>query len=413
MKKYCLIGEKLVHSYSAQIHKEFGYSYQLLELEKDQLKTFVEKREFDGFNITIPYKKEIIKYLNYVDPIAKELGAVNTVKYEMGKSYGYNTDIYGMEYVLESKGICLENKKVIILGTGGTSNTACALAKMKKAKEIIVVSRQGKINYQNLSDHFDAQVIINTTPVGMYPNNGEHLVDLNNFTFLESVFDAIYNPLLTPFLFQAREKKIRYASGLKMLVAQAKFARDIFENDTRCNAIIEKIYKKLYYETINIVLIGMPSSGKTTIGKRLAQIFGKKFVDTDYEIEKTFSKSITEIFEQDGEDAFRAMESKVIRSVGKEKNQVISTGGGSVCGLTAYFDLKQNGIIIFLTRDMEKTKTEGRPLLKENAMDTIKKLYPKRLPIYNKFADIVVDNNGTIEDTVDLIKEKIYENIGD
>jgi shikimate dehydrogenase len=318
-----------------------------------------------------------------------------------------------MEYVLESKGICLENKKVLILGTGGTSNTACALAKIKKAKEIIVVSRTGKTNYQNLYAHFDAQVIINTTPVGMYPNNGEHLVDLNNFTLLESVFDAIYNPLLTPFLFQARGKKIRYASGLKMLVAQAKFARDIFENDTLGNAIIKKIYKKLYYETINIVLIGMPASGKTTIGKELAHMFNKKFVDTDYEIEKAFSKSVTEIFEQDGEDTFRAMESKVIKSVGKEKNQVIATGGGAILGATSYFDLKQNGIIIFLNRDMKKIETEGRPLLKQNAEETIKKLYQERLPIYNKFADIVVENNGIIEDTVELIKEKIYENIGD
>lgn len=413
MKKYCLIGEKLGHSYSAIIHKEFGYSYKIVELQLEQLKTFVEKQEFDGFNVTIPYKKEIIKYLNYVDPVAKQLGTVNTVKYIDGKSYGYNTDIYGMEYVLESKGISLENKKVVILGTGGTSNTAYALAKMKNAKEIVVVSRSGIVNYQNLSSHFDAQVIINTTPVGMYPNNGEKLVDINNFPKLESVFDAIYNPLLTPILFQAKQKGIIYASGLKMLVAQAKIARDIFLGEKLNNEIIEKIYNKLYYDTINIVLIGMPSSGKTTIGKNLAAHLGKKFVDTDFEIEKRASKSVTEVFEQDGEDTFRGIESKVINDFGKEKGQIIATGGGAVKNEKAYFNLKQNGIIIFLTRDMEKAETKGRPLLKENATQALKKIYQERLPLYNKFADIVIDNNGAIEDTISFIKERIYENIGD
>ncbi|NLL56300.1 MAG: hypothetical protein GX242_03700 [Clostridiales bacterium] len=411
MKKYCLIGKKLTHSYSCQIHKEFGYNYDLVEVKEDELKEFVKAKKYNGFNVTIPYKNKIIGCLDYVDDLAKEIDAVNTVKYIDGKSYGYNTDIYGMDYALKSNNISLKGKKVIILGSGGTAKTAKALAKLNLAKEIVIVGRESKVNYNNLHEHYNGQVIINTTPVGMYPNNGQKQVDILNFTHLESVFDAIYNPIMTPLIFDAKKLGIKYASGLKMLVAQAKAAKDIFLGQSAPDLEIEKIYKKLYLDIINIVLIGMPSSGKTTLACQLAKLLNKKFVDTDRQIEKLAGKSISEIFEKDGELYFRQMERGIISRFGKEHSQVIATGGGAVEGHLAYENLKQNGIIIFVKRDLAKTETKGRPLLAKNAAKTIKKLYQKRLPFYNQFADIIVNNDGAIADTLKTIMEKIYENI--
>lgn len=413
MKKYCLIGGKLGHSYSAEIHAEFGYVYDLVELTSQELKAFVEASEYDGFNVTIPYKKEIMKYLDVIDPQALEIGAVNTVKYKEGKSYGYNTDFYGMEYVLQSQSISLADKKVVILGSGGTSNTAFALAQAKKAQKIVVVSRNGIDNYENISKHYDAQVIINTTPVGMYPNNGNKIIDITSFTELESVVDAIYNPLLTPLLLDAKKSGKKYASGLAMLVAQAKFAKDIFLEQETDLKEIATIYKKLLLKTVNIVLIGMPSSGKTTIGKELAKEFNKKFVDIDKEIEKAFGKSVSAIFAEDGEKAFRAVESEMLIKFGKEKGQIISTGGGTITGENAYCVLKQNGIIVYLTRDLKKADVYGRPLLEKDALNVLKKLYNERRSLYIGSADIVADNNGEIATTVQFIKEQIYENIGD
>ncbi len=410
MKKYCLIGEKLGHSYSALIHGEFGYRYDLVELTQDELENFAKSGDFDGFNVTIPYKTEIMKYLDEIDDGAKEIGAVNTVKRKAGRLYGYNTDIFGMEYALESKGISLNGKKVVILGSGGTSKTAATLAARKNAREIVVVSRGGENNYENLSRHYDAEVIINTTPVGMYPNNGQIIVDTARFTRLESVFDAVYNPLLTPLLAEAKKRELKYSSGLKMLIAQAKYARDIFVGGKISDEVIEKIYKKLYIDTVNIVLVGMPSSGKTTVGKLIADYFGKKFVDTDAEIEKEAKKSVKEIFAEDGEKVFRQKEADVLAKVGKERGQVIATGGGAVMGENAYYDLKQNGVIVYLTRDLDKAEFSGRPLLEKDGAEAIRKLSEVRRPVYLAFADIIAENNGDISATVEFIREKLYEN---
>lgn len=413
MKQYCLIGEKLIHSYSAIIHKEFGYSYTLREVKREDLETFAKSGEYNGFNVTIPYKKDIIPFLDYIDPIAARVGAVNTVIRVQDKLYGYNTDIDGMDKMLKSKGITLKGKKVVILGSGGTSITAKALAETKRAEQIVVVGRSGENNYQNLYKNYDAQVIINTTPIGTYPNNCERIINISDFKKLESVVDVIYNPLMTDLILQAKARGLKYVSGLKMLVAQAKYARDIFVGEKITDAEIDRIYKKLMTETLNIVLIGMPSSGKSSVGKLLAEKFNKTFVDTDSEIEKMSGKSVQQIFNEDGEPTFRAKEREMLEKFGKERGQIISVGGGAVKADNAYVMLKQNGIIVHLKRDLDKTDITGRPLLQNNSATVLEKLYNERMPIYNAFADIIADNNGNINDTVKFIEEKVYENIGD
>jgi|AGTN01.2.fsa_nt_gi Shikimate 5-dehydrogenase len=406
--KFCLIGGKLAHSYSALIHREFGYPYELVELKKEELAGFVSRGEYDGFNVTIPYKKDIIPLLSGIDDLAAEAGAVNTVVKRNGGYYGYNTDVPGMAYMLEDGGISLKNKKTLILGTGGTSATALALARREGAREIAVVGRTGENNYGNLYKHYDAEIIVNATPVGMYPENGAKLVDLSPFKNLEGVADAIYNPISTNLIFDARERGIKCRPGLKMLVAQAKYARDLFLGEPAKDEEIKRVYKTVASGTANVVLIGMPSSGKSTVGAELAKRLKKKFIDLDEEIVKEAKKPVPEIFEEDGEPAFRALESKLLEKFCKESGLVIATGGGAIKGENAYRTMKQNGIIVFLKRDGDKANYEGRPLLK-NSRD-FDRLYAERLPLYNKFADFSADNDGDISQTVNFIVERFYEN---
>lgn len=409
-KQFCLIGEKLSHSYSALLHKEFqAYSYELREIAADKLESFVKDNSYDGFNVTIPYKKAVMPYLDVIDETAQEAGAVNTVVRKNGYLYGYNTDVEGMAYLADKCGIVLQNKKVVILGGGGTSETAQALCRLKGAKEYMVVSRKGSITYDDIDRYRDADVLINTTPVGMYPKNGETVIDLSLFYRLESVIDVIYNPLMTNLLFDAREKGLKYASGLLMLVAQAKYARDLFTGETAEDSLIDQTYRKLLFDTVNIVLIGMPSSGKTTVGKLLAEMTGKTFVDTDSVIEEKAGKSVADIFHTQGESMFRALEAEAVCEAGKGKGQVIATGGGVIKNPGAYRALKQNGMIVHLVRDLEKTDTTGRPLLKEK--DAVMKLFYERMPIYRAFSDITVENNGEAYETAIKIKELLYENI--
>lgn len=409
--KFCLIGGRLGHSYSALIHSEFGYGYDLVELKPDELEGFCRFGGYDGFNVTIPYKKEIMRYLDIIDSGAQEAGAVNTVVRRGGKLIGYNTDVAGMEYLLKSSGISLNGKKVLILGSGGTSETAKAVCARQNALEIVVVSRNGEDNYQNIFKHYDAEAIINTTPVGMYPENGKTPLDIGPFNNLLYVVDAVYNPLKTALVFDAEERGIKCSSGLKMLIAQAKFSRDLFLGDAAADGEIERIYKKLLSGILNIVFIGMPSSGKTTVGKKLAEKLLKKFVDTDEEIERIFKKSVERIFAENGEAAFRKAEREVIERIGKEKGQVISTGGGAVKAENAYRALKQNGVIVYLIRSPEKTDMSGRPLLKEDG--AYQRLLAEREPVYKKFADITANNDGGIEDIINEITEGLYESIGD
>lgn len=395
IKKFGLIGKTLKHSYSKIIHSELGdYPYELYELEEEQLEGFIGS-DIDGFNVTIPYKKAVMKYLDVIDESAKRIGSVNTVIKRNGKIYGYNTDFYGMLYMLREANITLLDKKVMILGTGGTGNTAKAVAEFEKAREIVIVSRSGEVNYQNYKEHKDTQIIINTTPVGMYPNVLASPIDLSCFDKLEGVADVIYNPDKTVFTLSAEQRNIKAVNGLSMLVAQAKQAMELFLDVKADDEIIENTVKKLRRERRNLVLIGMPGCGKSTIGKAVASRLGKDFIDTDEEIVKREGRSIPEIFETDGEDYFRKIESEVLRDVCNGGDRVIATGGGIVKREENGLPMRLNGVVCWIRRPISKLATEGRPLsLNEQALI---KIYDERKEKYHKFSDAVVDNASDIE----------------
>ena len=405
--KFGLIGEKLSHSYSALVHREFGYEYRLKELKLNELKSFVRSGEFDAFNVTIPYKKEILAYLDRLDPLAESLQSVNTVVSENGLLKGYNTDYRGMEYTLKRANISLRGKKVMVLGSGGTSSMVCALAKDSGARDIKVVSRTGRVDYTNYHIlHKDAEIIINTTPVGMFPDNGKSIIDLTLLPAIEGVVEVIYNPLRTALAMQAEHRGIRTAKGLRLLVAQAKYARDLFFNEWINDDIIENVFLKLKKNISNLVLIGMPSSGKSTKGRLLASRTNRKFVDTDRLITEHMGKSIEEIFYTEGEEYFRTLESKIIADLGQATGQVIATGGGAVLKAENRDALRQNGLIIYVKRKLENLESRGRPLSKD--ITALKKMYEVRKPIYESFANITVSEEN-IEECVNQIEEKINE----
>lgn len=405
--KFGLIGEKLAHSYSALVHKEFGYDYFIKEVAKANLADFVDSEEYDAFNVTIPYKQMIIPYLDELSLDAEKLNSVNTVIKKQGRLIGHNTDYRGMNYMLEKASIDLSGKKVLILGSGGTSNTASILAKDKKAREVIIVGRNRKVNYQNYYQlHQDAEIVINATPVGMYPSNGLSPINLELLPNIIGVVEVIYNPLKTALQLQAEKLNINYSEGLLMLIAQAKYARDLFLNDIADDSIIEQTYKKLKFNISNIVLIGMPSSGKTVKGKMLAKNLGRSFVDTDELIEKKTGKSIDQIFAEIKEEGFRTIESEVIANVGKKSGMVISTGGGAILKKENRDAIKQNGIIVYVKRELQNLSTSNRPLSKN--LEAIELLFNQRKPIYEELADITVDKEN-IEECVNEIKEKINE----
>ena len=401
-----LIGEKLSHSYSRLIHKKFGmYSYDLVELPPDNLKEFVEHGGYDAFNVTIPYKSAIIPYIDKVETLAMQIGAINTVCRLGGKTYGYNTDILGMAYMLKRAGIALGGKNVMILGSGGTGKTAEMLAKKKGAASITVVSRSGSVNYKNFYELQQTQIIINTTPVGMYPYSDISLADLSKFRNLEAVADVIYNPMRTRLMLQARELNLKYAGGLYMLVAQAKYSMDIFVKNRHPDEIIEQVYKYLLSRIINIVLVGMPGSGKTSIGKAVARRERRRYVDSDAEIVASEGRAITEIFAEKGEEYFRKKEKQTLFLLGSQNGMVISTGGGAVLDRENYYSLKANGRIYYLEREINDLATRGRPL--STGTEALKKLLEQREPLYKAFADVTVENDGDFFSCVDKILEDI------
>lgn len=399
-KKFGLIGKTLKHSYSKEIHTLLGdYPYEMIELAPEKVGEFVKSGCLDGFNVTIPYKKDVIPYLDDIDERAQKIGAVNTIVKRNGKLIGYNTDFNGMIYALKMAGITIKDKNVLILGSGGTSNTSRAIAEHLGAKSVRILSRAGEINYENYKQvALDSQVIINATPVGMYPENYNCLIDLSVFKNLSGVVDAIYNPALTQLLYQAKKLGVPNVNGLPMLVAQAKFAMELFLGINVSDDIILPIVEKLNKESLNIVLIGMPGSGKTTIGKILAEKLNREFIDTDQEIVKKEGRSIPEIFADNGEEYFRKVEREVLKEVGKLSGKVISTGGGVIKNLNNYFPLKQNGKIFWIDRAINKLVTEGRPLSKD--IETVKKLYAERKEKYEFFADKKITNDGEFADAV-------------
>lgn len=404
---FYLLGQKLSHSYSQDIHRYFGYDYSLKEINPPDLKAFITGRKYGGLNITIPYKKSVIPFLDKLDSTAAAIGSVNTIKNDNGTLVGYNTDIYGISYLFARCNIECKGKNAIVLGTGGASNTASYYLKNKGAADIKNIGRKTlPYNYDNLSSLYSADIIINATPVGMYPDNGvKPPINLSNFKNLCFVADLIYNPFTTELMFDAIENGIASSNGLYMLVAQAKKARDIFLSEVTDDGIIEDIANNIISRKQNIVLIGMPASGKTTVGKKLSIIYNKRFVDTDEEIKRIYCKSAAEIIESDGEDYFRRAESKILENLGKENGLIIATGGGAVTCGNAYRALKQNGTVIYLKRNFSNAATFLRPL--SSSEEKYRALENSRIPIYNKFADIIIDNNGELSAAIQKISEAL------
>ena len=417
--EYGLIGEHLSHSFSAIIHNKIGsYSYELKELSKDELPNFMKKKSFKGINVTIPYKQAVIPYLDEIDVSAKEIGAVNTIVNRNGRLYGYNTDYYGMRALAEKIGVSLCEKNVLILGTGGTSRTAVAVAKSLCAKEIYTVSRktsQDSITYEDAYRfHTDAEYIINTTPLGMYPyqdyseSRKGSPIELSMFPNVKGVLDAIFNPLRTNLICTAKERGVSAEGGLYMLVAQAVLAAEKFLDTEFDKSLISKIYSELRTQKENVVLVGMPGCGKSTVGKKLAETLDRPFIDCDEEIVKKAQMSIPEIFEKYGQDYFRQLEADVIQNnVAVHNGAVIATGGGAVLRDENVLRLKRNGKLYFLDRPIQNIKpTPSRPLSMDR--NALKQRYEERYPRYCKVADHHIVTNENIEDTIQKIMEDFF-----
>lgn len=396
-----LLGKKLGHSYSPEIHSHLGdYSYELFEKEPEALAGFLINGDFSGINVTIPYKKSVIPYCSELTETAARLGAVNTiVKRSDGTLLGHNTDYFGFRSMVEQSGLVPKGKKCLVLGSGGASVTVQAVLKEMGA-EVIVISRTGTNNYNNLHLHRDASIIVNTTPVGMYPHNEESPISLDGFDKLEGVLDLIYNPARTRLLMDAQDRGLVAVNGLWMLVAQAKESAEYFTGHPISNSVLPKIHAALCRKMQNIVLIGMPGCGKSTIGSALAAALDRHFTDTDRVIQETEGRSIPEIFATEGEDYFRGRETEAMAKVGMQSGLVIATGGGCVTRLENYPLLRQNGTIIWLRRDLEQLSTEGRPL---SAKSSPEELYRIRKPFYERFSNHTVNNNQSVESVVKQI----------
>lgn len=405
-----LLGEKLSHSYSPQIHGQLGsYGYRLFEKQHEELETFLASGEFHGINVTIPYKKAVIPYCHRLSPQAENLGAVNTiVRQADGKLIGHNTDYFGFHSMASRVGVDYSGKKVLILGSGGASNTAYAVMRELGAN-VVVISRSGENNYHNLHLHADCAVIVNATPLGTFPNTGVSPVDLSAFPRLEAVLDLVYNPARTKLLLDAEELGLRTENGLWMLVAQAKQSAEWFTGNNISDDQIGVIYRNLRRQMENIILVGMPGCGKTTNGKLLAEALGKMFVDADEEIVKAAGCTIPEIFRNQGEDAFRTLETNVLARIGKESGLVISTGGGCVTRLENLHLLRQNGTVIWLKRSIDQLSKKGRPLSQANDLHI---MYEIRKPLYEKFSDYAVECGATPHETTGrilaLLDQEVY-----
>ena len=363
--KFGLIGEKLGHSYSPEIHKlAGGYEYDLVELPKEQLESFIGNNPYDGLNVTIPYKKQVIPFLDELTDRAQKIGSVNTiVRLSDGRLVGDNTDYFGFLYMIRRTGVDVKNKKALVLGNGGVSPTICAVLSDLGAKEIVVVSRTGENNYDNISRHYDSDIIVNATPVGMYPHNGQSLVNVREFSNLGGVFDVVYNPHRTALIMDAEKAGIPCSGGLPMLVAQGVAASELFLDRKLSDDVYEEIIHKLETDRLNIALIAMPGAGKTTCGRKLSAMTGRQLVDIDEEIEKKIGCSIPEFFAEHDESAFREIETEVLSEFAKKNNLIIATGGGVVTRDANYPLLHQNSYIVFLNREkLETLSKKGRPI---------------------------------------------------
>ena len=416
--EYGCIGERLTHSFSKIIHSKIAdYNYELKEIARDELDAFMKAADFKAINVTIPYKQAVIPYLYEISDTAKKIGAVNTIVNKEGKLYGYNTDYEGMRALIKRQGADLKNKKVLVLGSGGTSKTAAAVAESLGASEVYRVSRggnDGAVTYEYaISHHSDAEAIINTTPCGMFPNIGGTAIDTSLFPKLCSVTDAVYNPLSSALVTKARENGINAVGGLYMLVAQAVFASEKFTGNSIPQSVTDSVYKDIMLQKRNIVLIGMPGCGKTTIGKSVANETDKSFIDTDDEIVKKTGMPIPEIFQKNGEKKFREIESEVIKEVAALQSAVIATGGGAVLNPLNVSLLKENGIIVFIDRPIEDlVTTDDRPL--SSNRELLEKRYRERYGIYKSSAQAEIKAVEDLEANINAVKEVfLYENFSD
>lgn len=400
-----LLGGRLGHSYSPQIHGLLGdYTYKLYEKTPEELEKFLNSRDFDGLNVTIPYKQAVIPYCAALSPRAKEIGSVNTlVRRRDGSLYGDNTDYDGFCYLVRRSGINVAGKKCLVLGSGGTSRTVCTALRDLGGKPI-VISRQGENNYENLEKHWDAGIIVNTTPVGMYPKVGESPVDLQAFPHLKGVLDVIFNPARTALLLSAESLGIPTGNGLPMLVAQAKRAAELFLDTSIADEKIEQIHHTIRNQEENIILIGMPGCGKSAVGQALAQRLGRRFIDADRRLVEKAGKTIPEIFAESGEAVFRRLETETLQELGQQSGLVLATGGGCVTRPENYSLLHQNGQIFWLQRSLEKLPKEGRPL--SQSMELSQMLEARR-DSYARFADSTVNNDGPLSAAVQEILEKL------
>ncbi len=402
MADFGLLGEKLGHSFSPFLHKAFGgYDYDLIEKSPEELEGFLLSGEYTGFNVTIPYKKAVIPYCHRLSQTAATIGSVNTVVRKDGKLYGDNTDYFGFVSLMKKSGIEADGKKALVLGNGGVSPTLCTALKNLGASEVIVVSRSGENNYVNLSRHFDAEIIVNATPVGMYPNNRECLVELSDFPKLSGVLDVVYNPLRTKLISDAEKLGISCAGGLYMLVAQAARAVELFTGKEILPAHIDKVYGDVLDSVQNIVLIGMPGCGKTSCALELCKLVGREVIDSDAEVEHRIGCSIPEFFAKCGEAEFRRIETEVLRDITKQSGKIIATGGGVVTRLENYELLHQNGKIVFIQRSVSELATDGRPLSQSNPLE---KLASERLPLYEAWCDARVCGTSP-QDTAEKVLE--------
>ena len=403
MKSFGLLGRKLGHSWSPQIHSLLGSTpYSLYECEPDALEGFLSATSLSAMNVTIPYKKAVLPFCTTLSDKAKKLGSVNTLVKTADGWHGDNTDYDGFLYMVQSAGIQVAGKKALVLGSGGASHTVVAVLQDLGAGSVTVISRSEENNYENLHRHVDTDILVNTTPVGMYPDNGRSPVELDRFPNLQGVLDIVYNPIRTKLLLDAEERNIPCAGGLGMLVAQAKRASELFTGTAIPDHKVEEITKILQKQMRNIVLIGMPGCGKTTVAQALHQSLGLPVADADREIVLENGMEIPEIFQKFGEDGFRQRESRVLARLGKATGQILSTGGGCVTRQENYAPLRQNGLVLWLQRDLDRLPTDGRPLSQAGSLE---KMYELREPLYKKFSHYTIDNNGSLEDTLHAIEE--------
>ena len=407
-----LLGRTLGHSYSPAIHAALSggdYSYELFEVEPENLASFLEQGDFHGLNVTIPYKTAVIPFCKQLSPDATAIGSVNTIiRFPDGSLYGNNTDAVGFLVMLQKSGIMVKRRKVLVLGSGGSSRTVCRILKEQKAGEIVLVSRNGPVCYEDLDRHADADVIVNTTPVGMYPNTEASPVELSRFPRLKGVLDLIYNPTRTRLLQEAERRNIPHLGGLPMLVGQAAEAMALFISRIADGPEQHTVLQMLRRQMENLILIGMPGSGKSTIGRLVAKSMGRPFLDADQAIEEAADCTIPEIFQQEGEGGFRRRETEVLAALGKRSGLVIATGGGCVTRPENYPHLHQNGTIVHLERALTALPREGRPL---SLTGDLEAMYKIRLPLYQSFADRTVENAGDPETVAAQVLEVFYETL--